>query len=257
MSRDAHAPDVERGFELVRRLLVEAEAVVARDRAAAAEEADAAEPSGSLERTQRRLLAVLDELEAMSPPDPERRIGFALAAIADEWLLNRAAWPGQAQWTSLLLEQALFGTRVAGERFFELADDVAAAPTGRDRTLAAVLLSGLLIGFEGRYRGGPTGAPLGSYRDTLYRTVFGRPVDGRGDPLDLLATPRAAVAPEAPLRTLPSLKPYVAALIILVLGYVVGAHLIWSAGVRPLLALAAEIVATGSAATGPPTGGGP
>ncbi|MFP4127312.1 MAG: DotU family type IV/VI secretion system protein [Alphaproteobacteria bacterium] len=237
------AGDAETGFEVVRRLLAEAEAAVA---ASVRAPGDGDQPAPS-ELVQRRLLALLYGLEATLPPDPERRTLFALAAIADEWLLNRAPWPGQAAWPSLLLEEALFGTRVAGERVFLLADAAMRSPPGLDRTLAAVLLTGFLLGFEGRYRGAVATERLALYREGLYRTVFGRPVDPSGELGGLLPVPRPAVAPETPVRTLPSLRPWVAAAIVLVLAYFVGAHLIWSSGVRPLLALSSHIVDLGSA----------
>lgn len=245
MRRRAPAVDVERGFGFVRRLLIEIEAAL---HSAAASDDDVDERPGRSLVVQRHLTAVLHDLEAQAPPDPERRVAFALAAIADEWLLNRRPWPGQAEWPSMLLEEAIFGTRVAGERMFRFAEAAMGAPPGMDRTLAAVLLSGFLIGFEGRYRGAAADARLSYYREGLFRAVFERPLDPTADPLAALPTPRPAVAPDAPLRTLPALKPYAAAFILLVLGYFVGAHLIWSSGVRPILALAAEIVAIGSGA---------
>jgi len=239
----AAAGDAEAGFEAVRRLLAEIEAAVATSAPAAVDDAGTHAPG---ELVHRRLLATLYGIEAALPPDPERRTLFALAAIADEWLLNRAPWPGRAAWPSLLLEEALFGTRIAGERVFEFADNVMRAPAGIDRTLAAVLLTGFLLGFEGRYRGAVATERLALYREGLYRTVFGRPVDPSGDLADLLPVPRPGVAPETPLRALPSLRPYAAAAIVLVLAYVVGAHLIWSSAVRPLLALSSDIVEIGS-----------
>lgn len=188
----------------------------------------------------------LRRIEAQLPADTERRVLFALTAIADEWLLHRPPWPGQRTWEAHLLEEAAFGTRLAGERFFQLADAVLEARTGGDRLLASVLLGGVLIGFEGRYRGGRGEERLGFYREALHAAVYGEPLDRHRSLPAILQVPRPAAAPETPLRTLPSLKPYLAASILLVLTYLVGAHLIWSSGIRPILASSSEILTTGS-----------
>src|SRR5271163_1825529 len=40
-------------------------------------------------------------------------VGYVMAALADEVLLHGPAWPGQETWSDTLLEEALYGSRVA------------------------------------------------------------------------------------------------------------------------------------------------
>lgn len=100
---------------------------------------------------------------------------YLMAALADEVFIFELTWPAQQAWLSVLLEHRLFGSRLAGRRFFELAQQVLASPT-RDtltRDLASCFLLALQLGFKGMYRGEQGEAPLEVLRQRLWHFVNG------------------------------------------------------------------------------------
>ena len=75
-----------------------------------------------------------------------------MAAVADEVLLHGPAWPGQEAWPATLLEEALYGSRIAGERIFRTAHDLVESQPRRSGVAVSILLA-LMLGFRGRYHG--------------------------------------------------------------------------------------------------------
>lgn len=108
--------------------------------------------------------------------DRARQLGdlgadYVLVTFVDEWLIHKIDWRGAQVWPSMLLEHFFFGTQVAGERVFELADDVLnRGSTGR-RDLTAALLLVISLGFLGKWRGQPNSEVLTQYRELLYERV--------------------------------------------------------------------------------------
>ena len=101
--------------------------------------------------------------------------GYVLAALADETILQRLDGPGRDAWAPMLLEDALYGTRVAGERVFELARAAADGRlTGRP-DLAVTLLLALLAGFRGRFRDADDGGEIRALCVRLFERVHERP----------------------------------------------------------------------------------
>ena len=80
---------------------------------------------------------------------------YAVVALIDEIFILEEQWPGQEAWLDELLEYRLFRTRVAGQRFFDYAEQLVLGDSGsRDAAdLAAIFLLALRLGFHGRYRG--------------------------------------------------------------------------------------------------------
>jgi len=75
---------------------------------------------------------------------------YAFVAIVDEILLN-TDWKGQSVWRDMLLEEAVFQSRLCGERLF---DRIQAAMRVRNQhclNLAEVYLDCLNLGFRGKY----------------------------------------------------------------------------------------------------------
>ena len=168
--------------------------------------------------------------------------GYVLAALADETVLQRLDEPGRDAWAPMLLEDALYGSRIAGERVFELA---AAGAEGRlpgRPDLAVTLLLALLAGFRGRYRDLDDAGAVQALCLRLYERVNEQPWL-RDIPWRPVLTPpeEDSLAPTA-LRRLPGLRPWLAALAAVVLLYVAAAHWIWRSEVAETLALADLIV---------------
>lgn len=80
---------------------------------------------------------------------------YATVALIDEVLLMEFDWPGRTAWLDLLLEYRFFRTRVAGQRFFELVEQLLLKEPGgvAQSDLAAIFLLALKLGFKGAHRG--------------------------------------------------------------------------------------------------------
>ena len=91
-----------------------------------------------------------------------------MAALADEALL-RIEWPGRDVWTSCLIEESLFQSRVAGDLFFDRLDELLRTRDPARIELSSIYLLALSLGFEGRYRGTDSAPRMESYRAALYR----------------------------------------------------------------------------------------
>lgn len=138
-------------------------------------------------RVRRRLLALLRQQRqtfqrsaSVAESRAHQSAMYVMAALADEiFLLELRDWPGGDAWLELTLEQKQFGSNDAGERFFDLADQVikiqAANPLYAD--LASVFLLALQLGFKGKYRGLAGAEALARYRQQLYRAAN---LDSRG-----------------------------------------------------------------------------
>ena len=155
-----------------------------------------------------------------------KRAQYAMAALADEVFLN-LDWPGREAWRQNLVEAKLYGTHRAGEELFERIDDLLRDRDNGQSELARVYLSVLALGFQGKYRGRPDAeAEIEVIRRRLYRFIFGRdPKVVRG---------REAVAPQAYMGTierprveLPHLKPWIWAIVLIVVVFAATQHVIW------------------------------
>lgn len=80
-----------------------------------------------------------------------RMLQYAFAALVDEILLN-TTWPGKSQWNSMLLEDALFQSRLSGERLFDCMKAAMVVRNQESLEIAEVYLHCLLLGFRGKYR---------------------------------------------------------------------------------------------------------
>lgn len=159
-----------------------------------------------------------------------REAQYVMAALADETMLLRINWDGKQAWQDRLLETALFGTRVAGERVFERLDALLDDSTRASADLATIYLVALALGFRGRYWRPEDEGDLRSYRAALARII------ARHDPE--LAREGARLFPQAYAHTidqgravrLPYLRPWALALLAVLSLFLAGSHLIWVAG---------------------------
>jgi len=101
---------------------------------------------------------------------------YIMAAFADEVFINME-WEGQRTWPLNLIESALFHSHVAGELFFEKLDRLLAARDPANKSLAAIYLNILSLGFQGKYRGQADGGRLKEYRHDLFNFIFQQPAD--------------------------------------------------------------------------------
>ena len=130
-----------------------------------------------------RLLAVLRSQEADLSRSVTgtminyyREAQYVMVAVADE-IFVRLAWSGAHYWSANLLETERFGTRRAGQAIFERIDALLERADPNDKELAAVYLTALALGFQGRHADRPDGGALERYRGQLYRFIFERHPD--------------------------------------------------------------------------------
>ncbi len=103
-----------------------------------------------------------------------REAQYAMAALADDLFIHDVEWTGREIWRGVLLEQALFRTRLAGERVFDRMEALLASNDRRLVQLAAVYLCVLGMGFKGRYRVPGGESTLRNYSARLFEFIAGR-----------------------------------------------------------------------------------
>ena len=117
---------------------------------------------------------------AGKPTDNYFEAQYVMAAFADDVFIH-LDWEGKRAWTSNLLEAALFQSHVAGEMFFDKLDRLLRDRDPADKSLAAVYLTALSLGFRGKYHGLNDHGKLRRYRQELFAFVFRHPQDLKGD----------------------------------------------------------------------------
>ncbi len=206
-------------------------------------EGDAGEMSGKemANRLAARLALIL-EAQARNARDfgndeQRRRYRVALyatTALIDEILLMELDWPGREAWLDLLLEYRFFRTRVAGQRFFQLVEQLLLkdAGGGVQADLAAVFLLALKLGFKGAHRGASGEEKLRALRARLLK----RARQGRTAPDNGHLFPQAYQfqVPGKDARLAP-LRPWLRAGGIALAAYVLLSSAIWLAEVQPFL----------------------
>lgn len=103
-----------------------------------------------------------------------REAQYAMAALADDLFIHDVEWTGREIWRGVLLEQALFRTRLAGERVFDRMEALLASNDRRLVQLAAVYLCVLGMGFKGRHRVPGGESTLRNYSARLFEFIAGR-----------------------------------------------------------------------------------
>ncbi len=116
---------------------------------------------------------------AGKPTDNYFEAQYVMAAFADDVFIH-LDWEGRRPWMSNLLESTLFQSHVAGEVFFEKLDRLLRDRDPADRSLVAIYLSALSLGFRGKYHGLNDHGKLRFYRQELFTFVFRQPPDLMG-----------------------------------------------------------------------------
>ncbi|GGC47342.1 hypothetical protein GCM10011504_27220 [Siccirubricoccus deserti] len=104
---------------------------------------------------------------------------YVMCALADDMLLYDDACDGRLLWREELLESRMFGTRIAGERFFDRAARIAGLADRDGQELAPVYLLALCLGFRGRHRGPEEAPALRQHAKALFEAATGRQPDAR------------------------------------------------------------------------------
>ena len=182
--------------------------------------------------------ARLDEIfaaqarEAREDPKLEalyEKTRYPLVVLADEILLH-SGWDHAAEWENHLLEEKVFGSNIGGEKYFSIANEMRPEET----ELAAILYTGIALGFGGKYRERPE--KLADVRQRLYR-MNAEYIASFGDKI----TPAAYHVDATPARRLSPLINLYRVLIVgggvLVLYYIL-TFALWSSSLAALRAAA-------------------
>ena len=173
-------------FELFRAFWAEVEAQRAAALSQASPAPPGAEPAAIVHVptvVRSRLLTFLQAQEADAGAqgkgaglDYYRQAEYAMVATADE-VFVRLPWSGAGYWRANLLETDRFGTRRAGDAMFARIERLIEHRHPAEKELAAVYLTALALGFQGRYADRADGGALDNYRRQLYEVIFEKKPD--------------------------------------------------------------------------------
>lgn len=197
----------------------------------------------SSEDAHKRLLLKLRGLEARA----ERESGadgaekfrgamYAMAALADEMLLNPAN-PHAEPWEPYLLERHLFQSQRAGEKIFEEAEKMQSRGSAAAE-LARVYLAVLGLGFQGIFR--PVGGSnddvaraeglkkeIKRCREKLYALAAGNDADAVKSQSEIAPAAYEATITDGHAGQLPHIRPWIYAMVLLLLLYTGASFLLW------------------------------
>ena len=157
-------------------------------------------------------------------------VQYMMAAIADELLLFTGAADMRELWNGKLIESAVFGTRIAGERVFDCIDALLDRGHAANPELAAIYLTALSLGFRGKYRAIQDEAALQQYRRQL-RTVLERNGILRLDAgQTLFSNAYAHTLDDGSAVRLPYLRPWIIAIAAALALYLAVQEVIWVRG---------------------------
>lgn len=178
---------------------------------------------------------------AGKPTDNYFEAQYVMAALADDIFIH-LNWEGKRAWMANTLESTLFRSHVAGEVFFEKLDRLLRDPDPADKSLAAVYLSALSLGFRGKYHGLNDHGKLRRYRRDLFNFVFRKPPDLQGK--TKVAFPESYVKNlrEEKRKKLVNPRVWLAVLGLVLLTYLAGSHGIWLSLTSRLERTNAEII---------------
>ena len=184
------------------------------------------------------LQAQAEAARKVEAADSYAEVQYLSAAFSDEMFLD-LVWPGRAAWAAVPLEQALFGSHRGKDGVFESLDRLLGRGVDTDLDLARTYLLALALGFRGRYRGGEEATHLATYREQLYRGIYGTapgtlPGTGRLFPEAYLST-----SSQGSPRKLPALRAWLALFLSGLVLYGIYSYADWegaTAGIRDAVA---------------------
>ncbi|HEX6044007.1 MAG TPA: DotU family type IV/VI secretion system protein [Pyrinomonadaceae bacterium] len=178
---------------------------------------------------------------AGKPTDNYLDAQYVMAAFADDIFVH-LNWEGRTAWTSNLLETALFQSHVSGEKFFDKLDRLLRHRDPANRSLAAVYLSALSLGFRGKYYGLNDHGKLRRYRRDLYDFIFNKPADLLNE--SKIAFPDSYVqnVRKEKRKKLTNPRVWLAVLGMVLVTYLAASHVIWWRLTSPLEKVNDDIV---------------
>ena len=166
---------------------------------------------------------------------------YIMTALADEIFLN-LEWSGRNQWENNLLETKLFGSHVAGEKFFSNLDLYLKNRDVSARDIGVLYLWALGLGFQGKYKGGDVSV-LQDYKDKLYEFLFFKnPKNINLQQETFFKEAYNYTINVQEVKKLPSLRYYNMTILGIMVGYFVFSTGLWLSAVHPISKEIKEII---------------
>ncbi|MBS0185850.1 MAG: DotU family type IV/VI secretion system protein [Proteobacteria bacterium] len=151
---------------------------------------------------------------------------YIMAALADEIFLN-LNWVGQSVWDMFLIEQKIFKTQIAGDKFFENLDAYLLNRDPLKIDLGALYYFALALGFQGKYRGTDNQQILKNYMDNLFLFVVRKEPDFQTSTYLLFPEAYGYTLDEGLIHNLPNPRIWYGAFVGLVFGMGLIASILW------------------------------
>ncbi|USO01626.1 MAG: DotU family type IV/VI secretion system protein [Alphaproteobacteria bacterium] len=170
-----------------------------------------------------------------------REAQFIMAAYADEVFIHHV-WAGQKTWEKNLLENQVFGSHTAGEKFFTNLDDFLQKRDAMRADIGYLYLMALGLGFLGRFRGHDNLMDLHHYRRQLYVFIHHEEpeIENVKKPLFVSAYVNTLEGGES--KSLHNFRPWIVVFFVMVLTLLLASYQIWHHNTRPLLVKSDDIV---------------
>ena len=162
-----------------------------------------------------------------------REAQYAMAALADEYLLH-TEWHGRETWNQTLFEFNIFGTRSAGETYFEKVDQVLEDGNNANPELALLYLTILSLDFLGRFRGSDPERKIQMYKNALFGLVYRREPDFPKTDRELLFGEAYGKADVSSADLGPKPAFWLAALTLMVIVFLVLSHTLWGLAIADI-----------------------
>lgn len=163
---------------------------------------------------------------AGKPTDNYLEAQYVMAAFADDIFIH-LEWEGRRAWMSNLLESALFQSHIAGEKVFQQLDRLLRDHDPAKKSLAAVYLSALSLGFRGKYHGLNDHGKLRRYRRELFDFIFRQPVDLLNESKIAFPDSYLQNVRQEKRKKLTNPRVWLAVLAVVLIAYLATAHGLW------------------------------
>jgi type VI secretion system protein ImpK len=170
---------------------------------------------------------------------------YLMAALADDIFLH-TDWAGKEEWQSNLLEYKLFGTYVAGDRFF---DDVEKLLKARDSSyteMAVIYFMVLSLGFKGKFWDKDDDGQIEGFRRQLFAFIFKNNPKLLDDKRILLPQVYEHTQREDTGKRLPYMGRWLGLIAAMVVLLLMASHIIWNYSVGDLVETADTINKAGN-----------
>ncbi|MBF0225356.1 MAG: DotU family type IV/VI secretion system protein [Desulfobacterales bacterium] len=170
---------------------------------------------------------------------------YIMAGLCDEVFLQME-WAGKKDWKNNLLEFKLFGTNVAGEKFFQKLDYLLKNRDPSNNEIGAIYFHAISMGFRGKYRNLDDHGQLAYYRNQLFNFIFHKNPDLIHENKYLCPDAYTYTLDQGEIKEFPYLRNWIWVIMFLIVFFVISSSLTWKNGVSDLHNITDKIIETGN-----------